>query len=123
MAGPCRAGGWLNCQPAAPAAAVLLSELARCPPCLSDCWLPALHLGGMGCRVWVGGSVCVAGWGWGWGWGGSCAGAARQLAILLGRPAGMQVGVMRLREFKGAVAVGQQLPMLRVPTPNSRDLK
>ncbi|GAB4814111.1 hypothetical protein N2152v2_001157 [Parachlorella kessleri] len=33
------------------------------------------------------------------------------------------MGVMRLRELKGSVAVGQELPMLRVPTPNSRDLK
>ena len=39
--------------------------------------------------------------------------------LLIRRP----VGTMALREVTGMVAVGQELPMHRIPTPNSRDLK
>ena len=30
---------------------------------------------------------------------------------------------MQLRELSGAVAVGQQLPMMRVPAPTAREVK
>jgi len=35
----------------------------------------------------------------------------------------MQAGTMQLRELSGTVAVGQELPMLRVPAPTAREVK
>lgn len=35
----------------------------------------------------------------------------------------MQAGTMQLRELTGTVTVGQELPMLRVPAPNAREVK
>ena len=35
----------------------------------------------------------------------------------------VQAGTMQLRELDSTVVVGQQLPMLRVPAPNAREVK
>ena len=35
----------------------------------------------------------------------------------------LQAGTMQLRELTGTVTVGQELPMLRVPAPNAREVK
>ncbi len=35
----------------------------------------------------------------------------------------VQAGTMQLRELAGTVTVGQELPMLRVPAPNAREVK
>ena len=40
-----------------------------------------------------------------------------------GHRARLQAGTMQLRELGGSVVVGQELPFLRVPAPNAREVK